>query len=118
MQKGKWGEDGLDVLLIERKAPPYQGMWATPGGFIELHEELEAAARIAGDMAVLEKLRTAKVQRVRVKGFAWSRWNERWYFVLAVLGAFYVFLKYAKLWEKSRAHRIARSHGAVRPDSL
>ncbi len=39
-------------------------------------------------------------------------------FVLAVLGAFYVFLKYAKLWEKSRAHRIARSHGAVRPDSL
>jgi 8-oxo-dGTP diphosphatase len=33
----------LQVLLIERKAPPYKGRWALPGGFIRLNESLEAA---------------------------------------------------------------------------
>ncbi len=31
------------VLLIERGREPFQGTWALPGGFIEMHEELEAA---------------------------------------------------------------------------
>jgi len=33
------------VLLIKRKRPPFQGKWAIPGGFIEIDEDLEAAAR-------------------------------------------------------------------------
>jgi len=33
------------VLLIERKRPPYAGYLACPGGFVDLHEDLEAAAR-------------------------------------------------------------------------
>jgi 8-oxo-dGTP diphosphatase len=33
------------VLLIKRKRPPFQGTWAIPGGFIEIDEDLEAAAR-------------------------------------------------------------------------
>jgi 8-oxo-dGTP diphosphatase len=33
------------VLLIRRKHDPFAGMWALPGGFIEMSEPLEAAAR-------------------------------------------------------------------------
>ncbi len=32
------------MLLIRRRNPPFQGMWAFPGGFIETDEELVDAA--------------------------------------------------------------------------
>lgn len=35
----------LDVLLVERKKPPFAGRWALPGGFIDEGETLEHAAR-------------------------------------------------------------------------
>jgi 8-oxo-dGTP diphosphatase len=35
----------LQVLLIQRDLPPYEGQWALPGGFVRLEESLEAAAR-------------------------------------------------------------------------
>ena len=31
------------VVLIRRKNPPYQGMWALPGGFVDVGETTEAA---------------------------------------------------------------------------
>ena len=34
----------LQVLLIRRKNPPFQGEWAIPGGFVGIHESLEEAA--------------------------------------------------------------------------
>ena len=34
-----------EVLLIQRKHAPFEGYWALPGGFIEMEETLEAAAR-------------------------------------------------------------------------
>jgi 8-oxo-dGTP diphosphatase len=37
-------DDDLQVLLIRRRRPPQQGMWAIPGGSIELAEPLEEAA--------------------------------------------------------------------------
>jgi 8-oxo-dGTP diphosphatase len=37
-------ENDLRVLLIRRKYPPHQGMWAIPGGFVQPDEALEAAA--------------------------------------------------------------------------
>jgi 8-oxo-dGTP diphosphatase len=34
----------LEVLLIRRKRQPFQGMWALPGGFLDMDENLEVAA--------------------------------------------------------------------------
>src|SRR6202049_2712094 len=35
----------LQVLLVKRRAWPYEGMWAIPGGFVNIDESLEAAAK-------------------------------------------------------------------------
>lgn len=37
-------ESDLQVLLVKRKNPPFQGRWAIPGGFVEVAESLEDAA--------------------------------------------------------------------------
>jgi 8-oxo-dGTP diphosphatase len=37
-------EGRLQVLLVQRKHPPFAGLWAIPGGFIGLDESLEQAA--------------------------------------------------------------------------
>ena len=34
-----------NVLLIRRKHSPFAGAWAIPGGFVDMDESLEAAAR-------------------------------------------------------------------------
>lgn len=38
-------EDDLQVMLIERDLPPFEGRWALPGGFVRVDETLEEAAR-------------------------------------------------------------------------
>lgn len=38
-------EGALKVLLIERDRPPFRGRWAIPGGFVDMDESLETAAR-------------------------------------------------------------------------
>jgi 8-oxo-dGTP diphosphatase len=35
--------DKTEVLLIQRGRYPYEGMWALPGGFVEMDETLEEA---------------------------------------------------------------------------
>ncbi len=36
--------ENLKILLIKRGRPPFNGMWALPGGFVDLDEELEETA--------------------------------------------------------------------------
>src|SRR6202011_4673800 len=35
----------LQILLIKRRSWPFEGMWAIPGGFVNIHESLETAAK-------------------------------------------------------------------------
>jgi 8-oxo-dGTP diphosphatase len=54
----------LQVLLVKRKNPPFQGMWAIPGGFVGIDEGLETAAYrelreetgVSGEDVYLEQL--------------------------------------------------------------
>lgn len=38
-------EGAPEILLVQRKDPPFRDMWALPGGFMEMEETLEEAAR-------------------------------------------------------------------------
>jgi 8-oxo-dGTP diphosphatase len=35
----------LKLLLVKRGAPPFEGMWALPGGFLDIDEDLESCAK-------------------------------------------------------------------------
>lgn len=37
-------ENGLKLLMIQRKNHPSIGWWALPGGFVEIHEDIDKAA--------------------------------------------------------------------------
>ena len=37
--------DVPEVLLVKRRFEPFRDMWALPGGFLEMDEELEACAQ-------------------------------------------------------------------------
>ncbi len=59
-------DDELKVLLIKRKSWPHEGMWAIPGGFVQMDESLEEAAyrelaeetNVTRDQVYLEQLYT------------------------------------------------------------
>src|SRR5947209_348055 len=38
-------DEDLKVLLIQRALPPFEGVWALPGGFVRVDEALDDAAR-------------------------------------------------------------------------
>jgi len=71
-------EDQLKVLLIKRNVWPHAGMWAIPGGFVEMDESLDNAAyrelaeetNVTAEQVYLEQLYTfgepARDPRTRV----------------------------------------------------
>ena len=40
----KENEGDYEILLIKRKNEPFEGMWALPGGFVDIDETVETAA--------------------------------------------------------------------------
>lgn len=56
----------LEVLLILRGREPFKGMWAFPGGFVEIDEELEAAA--ARELQEETGLSEVKLEQVQTFG--------------------------------------------------
>jgi 8-oxo-dGTP diphosphatase len=40
-----FGEESLQVLLIQRRTDPFRNSWALPGGFVGIRETLDEAAR-------------------------------------------------------------------------
>ena len=41
----RFNMDHLELLLIKRKNDPFKGQWALPGGYVEIDEPLEIAAK-------------------------------------------------------------------------
>ena len=37
-------DETLQLLLIQRRHPPFEGCWALPGGFVDIDEDLDACA--------------------------------------------------------------------------
>lgn len=58
--------EAVKVLLIKRGGEPYRNMWAFPGGFVELDEELETAA--ARELAEEAGLTNVKLQQMHTFG--------------------------------------------------
>jgi 8-oxo-dGTP diphosphatase len=54
------------LLLIQRKHEPFQGRWSLPGGFVEMDEDLEAAA--ARELAEETGLRDVPLEQLRTFG--------------------------------------------------
>jgi len=54
------------VLLIQRGKEPFKGMWALPGGFVEMDEELEDAA--ARELAEETGLKGVRLEQMHTFG--------------------------------------------------
>lgn len=55
-----------EVLLVERKNEPFKGLWAVPGGFVEMDEELEDA--VARELAEETGLTGVRLEQLRTFG--------------------------------------------------
>jgi 8-oxo-dGTP diphosphatase len=58
--------EGLEILLIKRAREPFKDQWALPGGFVDEHESLEAAA--ARELLEETGLRRTKFKQVGAFG--------------------------------------------------
>ena len=69
----RWGQP-IQVLMVKRSNHPSIGFWATPGGFVELREDLEAGA--ARELEEETGVAGLPLRQMRTWG-AWQR-DPRW----------------------------------------
>ncbi|MGD8966275.1 MAG: NUDIX hydrolase [Anaerolineae bacterium] len=60
------GEGSLQVLLVQRDKPPFREAWALPGGFVEVGESPEEAAR--RELEEETDVRDIQLEQLRVFG--------------------------------------------------
>ncbi|MEA5462999.1 NUDIX hydrolase [Leptothoe sp. PORK10 BA2] len=116
--------DCLQVLLIQRRLPPFVRQWALPGGFVRPHEGLEEAARrelqeetdVTG--LCLEQLQTygqpGRDPRGHTVTVAFYALGNLWdYQIKAATDA-----KAARWWPWDRLPALAFDHGTIVQDAI
>jgi len=68
-------EDDLSILMIKRKNHPCIGEWALPGGFCEIGEDLDAAAR--RELWEETGLKDIPIKQLRTWGEVWRDPRDR-----------------------------------------
>ncbi len=114
----------LQVLLIQRRLPPFKGQWALPGGFVRPNEALEEAARrelqeetdVTG--LCLEQLQTYgqpdRDPRGHTVTVAFYALGNLWdYHIKAATDA-----KEARWWPMKHLPELAFDHGLIVQDAI
>ncbi len=68
-------EDDLSILMIKRKNHPCIGEWALPGGFCEIGEDLDSAAR--RELMEETGLKDIPIRQIRTWGEVWRDPRDR-----------------------------------------
>jgi 8-oxo-dGTP diphosphatase len=68
------GQEHLRLLMIRRRNHPNIGMWALPGGFVELRENLEDAAK----RELMEETGVENAPMIQLKTYGDYDRDPRW----------------------------------------
>ena len=90
-------ENRLKVLLIQRKSPPFEHMWAIPGGFIHEGESLEEAA----SRRLLEETNVKNIYLEQLKAWGGPKRDPR---ARVITVAYYALVSAEKLQPEAHAN--------------
>lgn len=90
-------DNSLKVLLIQRKSPPFEHMWAIPGGFIHEGESLEDAA----SRRLLEETNVNHIYLEQLKAWGGTERDPR---ARVITVAYYALVSTEKLHPEAHAN--------------
>ncbi|NEQ52666.1 MAG: NUDIX hydrolase [Leptolyngbya sp. SIO3F4] len=116
--------DCLQILLVQRRLPPFAGQWALPGGFVHQNEALEQAAR----RELQEETDVKDLFLEQLKAYGQPNRDPRGHTVTV---AFYALVnlwdfeikaatdaKQARWWSMDRLPTLAFDHGMIMQDAI